>query len=546
MRDHIIPLYENKDHIIDRLINLTSEQKEEIKAFFAKHPSYENKIDWNDKSLSYKYFEPILALDGKSKTQAKKKGIEGITEGKDYRYVGSGYNMEIGSYTLYQPLTYLGSMTLASNKVPPVRENGAKWCIAYQKTDQYWKDYTGHGIKFLFVLTEDTKYAITVYSEDLAYRTEVYDFEDNNLGYPSWCSDDDVIYRSIVELKGLVPLEEYIEKGVFVWNEQTGKLDKVAYGPVNMFSMVENGWLLPSFGLWMGDFDCRAMRLVSLTGCPDKVIGNFNCSGNQLKSLEGGPKLVSGHYDCSDNSLESLEGAPKRVGGDFDCSGNRLKSLEGGPESVVGDFRCQGNYLPSLIGGPGFVGGSYFCYHNVLKSLEGSPRQINGRFEAFVNSLQTLKGGPKDVYGPYIVNYNDLVTLAGCPDHVDGTFDCSNNPLYTLKGAENLGYCLFDCHFCRLKDLTGAPRKVNNFICKDNPDLTSLKGCPDQTRTFDASGCGLHSLEGLTTYIKGNLYIKDNPIDEAPERNAFRIDGSVICDHWLEDSFLEKGFDVGF
>lgn len=537
--------FENKDHIIDRLGSLTDVQKEEIKSFFQKHPSYEPKIDWNDKSLSYKDFEPILALDGKSKTQAKKKGIAGLTENVDYRFFGNGRNDEIGNYWLYQPLTYLGSRTLASNRVPPVKENGAKWCIAYQKTDQYWNDYVSQGIQFLFVLTEDTKYAITVYSEDLFYRTEVYDFEDNNLEYPSWCSDDDLIYRSVFELKGLVTLEEYIEKGVFVWNAETGKLDKVSHNPVNMFSMVENGWLLPSFGTWLGDFDCSAMRLVSLTGCPDKVTGDFKCSGNRLKSLGGGPKLVSGCYDCSDNVLESLEGAPKKVGGGFDCSGNRLKSLEGGPEKVHGDFRCHGNYLPSLAGGPHWVGGSYFCYHNVLRSLEGCPKQINGRFEAFGNSLQTLKNGPKDVYGSFIVNDNSLVTLEGCPTHVGGTFDCSDNSLYTLEGAENLGYCLFDCHHCGLRDLTGAPRKTNNFICKDNPNLVSLKGCPDQVRAFDASGCRLHSLEGLTTYIKGNLYVKDNPIDEVPERDAFRLDGSVVCDHWLEDAFLEKGFDVG-
>lgn len=37
-------LLENKNHLIDKL-KLALEQKEEIKAFFLKHPSYENKID---------------------------------------------------------------------------------------------------------------------------------------------------------------------------------------------------------------------------------------------------------------------------------------------------------------------------------------------------------------------------------------------------------------------------------------------------------------------------------------------------------------------
>ena len=118
-------LKENKNHLIDKL-NLTPNQKEEIKAFFTKHPSYENKIDWNNKSLSYKDFESLLALDGKSKTQAKKYGLVGLMDGKDYVDFGETDIPELGSCHLYQPLTYLGSKTLASNAVAPVKKNGAQ------------------------------------------------------------------------------------------------------------------------------------------------------------------------------------------------------------------------------------------------------------------------------------------------------------------------------------------------------------------------------------------------------------------------------------
>ena len=177
---------ENKDHLIDKL-NLTDSQKEELKAFFTKHPSYESKIDWNNKSLTYKDFEPLLALDGKSKTQAKKNGLAGLVEGKDYVDFGEADIEDLGRCHLYQPLSYKGSVTLASNKVPPVRDNGAKWCISYQKTDEYWHNYSHEGIKFLFVFTTSTKYALTIYPETTNIGNEVYSFEDDNLGWPDWC-----------------------------------------------------------------------------------------------------------------------------------------------------------------------------------------------------------------------------------------------------------------------------------------------------------------------------------------------------------------------
>lgn len=77
---------------------------------------------------------------------------------------------------IYQPLSYLGSKTLASNKISPIKDAGAKWCIAYQKTSEYWDVYTNKGIKFLFVFTRLTKYALTIYLESLHYDNEVIYF----------------------------------------------------------------------------------------------------------------------------------------------------------------------------------------------------------------------------------------------------------------------------------------------------------------------------------------------------------------------------------
>ena len=92
-----------------------------------------------------------------------------------------------------------------------------------------------------------------------------------------------------------------------------------------------------------GDFDCFALKLISLEGSPKEVGGSFNCAYNQLTSLEGCPEEVGRSFDCYRNKLTSLEGCPKEVGGNFYCSENKLTSLEGCPNEVGGYFNCYYN-----------------------------------------------------------------------------------------------------------------------------------------------------------------------------------------------------------
>ena len=50
-----------KDRLINRNLNLTLEQKSEIIELLGKHPSYENKVDWNkSNSLTYEDFLKVL------------------------------------------------------------------------------------------------------------------------------------------------------------------------------------------------------------------------------------------------------------------------------------------------------------------------------------------------------------------------------------------------------------------------------------------------------------------------------------------------------
>ena len=137
-------LLENKDRLIDRL-DLPEEKKQTLKDFFNRHPNYESKIDWNRKDLSWSDFEDLLATEGKSASQAKKNGIEGLTEGVDYNII---YQNSEG--ILYEVLTHLASKTLASSKVGFSHQT-AKWCISMNQPT-YWKQYKGNGYQFFFWL----------------------------------------------------------------------------------------------------------------------------------------------------------------------------------------------------------------------------------------------------------------------------------------------------------------------------------------------------------------------------------------------------------
>ena len=181
-------LYEKKDHLIKRNPNLTDEQKQEIIELLGKHPSYENKIDWNkSNSLTYETFLSVLRplyindLDPR-----------GLIEGEDY-----DISYESDNEVLYSVYTYEASKILASNSVEPEiwteipswcgreeftdeahafghfdsehgdKKPGAKWCISMQTSTKYWNEYSPK-IHFFFWfrnnprLGDDRKIAISV------------------------------------------------------------------------------------------------------------------------------------------------------------------------------------------------------------------------------------------------------------------------------------------------------------------------------------------------------------------------------------------------
>lgn len=509
-------LLESKDRFIDRNTNLTPDQKNEIKKFFAKHPNYENKIDWNkSQSLTYDDFKPILSLEGKSTSAVKRgSGIKGLVEGKDYAELGSGI-FNNAEYHVYQPFTYYASRLIASKYVKP--EIDAQWCTAWQKSRGYWDRHSFINKEtMVYILGEGIptkKVAITASlngpqdSDGTTYRNSFTSSLNQKIYYNIWDAKDDVGMNPrmlpdhieewcLKSLENLPKVEEMHEEDlkkteVIKKEEEERRLaaKRPRYNPAthrydvdanlnenDLLQYVENGKFKIPFGLVSGNFACPP-SLTTLENCPTEVAGSFNCQRTMIKSLKGGPGIVWGRYNCSDCSeLESLEGAPEEVGGSFFCNNClNLTSLKGGPKKVAFGCSITWTHIESLEGGPEYVGGGFACDHNShLKTLKGAPRF--GLLSLFICS-----------------NNPELESLEGAPEFIDGDFRCSvDESLISLKGAPKKVTGDFSCSGCdSLKTLEGGPTEVGGtFKCCWNRKLNSLNNMPKKVGKVIMHHCG--------------------------------------------------------
>ena len=386
----MIKLYEKKDHLIKRNPNLTDEQKQEIIELLEKHPSYENKIDWNkSNSLVYEDFLSVLRplyindLDPR-----------GLIEGKDYDIL-----YESKDEVLYFIYTYNASRILASNSVEPEmwteipdwcgREEfndkahafghfdsehgymkpGAKWCISMQTSDRYWNQYS-EDFYFLFwfrnkdFLEDNRKIAIEIDKETWEI-VSLFNGADKEIytGFPHY------IKETINKKKRVYIEKEEKERynkliSMFTLNPQTNRYDydrDLDSSDLNLFVSDNYDGFTINFGKITGYFDCSNLGLKSLKGAPNIVNGDFYCDTNRLTSLKGAPQIVGGDFGCSNNQITSLEGAPQEVRGDFSCENNpNLYSLEGAPKTVDGDFYCDINPNLHSLEGIGEVKGKIY------------------------------------------------------------------------------------------------------------------------------------------------------------------------------------------
>ena len=62
-----------KARFIEQLTALSPAEKETAITFFSKYPVYENRINWNDKSLTYRDFENVFVKAGTSHKNLKRR-----------------------------------------------------------------------------------------------------------------------------------------------------------------------------------------------------------------------------------------------------------------------------------------------------------------------------------------------------------------------------------------------------------------------------------------------------------------------------------------
>ena len=495
-------IYEKKDHLIMRNPNLKDGEKTEIIRLLNKHPSYENKIEWNkNKSLTYEDFLSVLRplyindLDPR-----------GLVEGQDYDIL---YESE--DEVLYSIYSYDASKILASNSVEPKiwtkipswcgeeefndeahafghfdsehgnMKPGAKWCISMQTSNRYWNQYSSDFQFFFWFrnnnrLRTNKKIAIGVYKSTWGIAL-LYNGADNEIRTPLPSYITEAIEN---EKEGYKEKEFNRIKYRLKLNPHTNRYDydgDLNRGILKNFVSDNYDGFTINFGEVTGNFNCSGLSLISLKGAPQKIGGSFYCPRNQLTSLEGAPRNVGKDFYCSENQLTSLAGAPQIVSKDFWCHNNHLTSLEGAPQIIGGEFNCQSNQLTSLEGAPQEVGGIFNCYGNKLTSLEGAPQIVGEHFNCSGNKLTSLEGAPKEVGGWFYCSWNELTSLKGAPKTVGRYFNCSNNQLTSLEGAPQEVGGNFECSWNELTSLKGAPKTVGgDFYCHYNPDLHSLDG----------------------------------------------------------------------
>lgn len=157
-------LDEDKSRLIDRLVLPDIENEEEkqkarneMKAFFKKYNTWENKLNWNKlATITYADFKKIRDQASQTKGAQKREIASGNIQAifksvrnRKFEIVGENDN-----WLFVAPLTYEAAVYCDSSENQGA---GAQWCIGYKKDDSYWKNYIKNGSVFIMAFNKNYK-----------------------------------------------------------------------------------------------------------------------------------------------------------------------------------------------------------------------------------------------------------------------------------------------------------------------------------------------------------------------------------------------------
>lgn len=343
-------LREDVSRFIKNNVNLTDEQKAEVIDFFRKHSDLNGKIAWQQNGVTLPYSAFKKVIDDFNNRFLPKGTLEDLKEGRDYEIVYNQNNI-IG----YEVLTYKASVILASNNVGPeiwseltdtykeaegyegnvIKDfpvnaeglyGGAKWCTAYNHSDEFWKQYTQDvGLKFVYLIgnVPTGKVAIGYYPKDR--WTRFYHILDNtqyrsfyDTYFKTMPLEFDLLQnvRSIWDgyNREITTPENEVPEVTEIANEligQDSEEDSVDFLMYSLFKPNSDG----SFSKYKeisGDYNSNFIKEHHMNRRYMVKYGKLRRSFNYWE----------GDFDYSDWGLESLENLPKMINGDLICRNN--------------------------------------------------------------------------------------------------------------------------------------------------------------------------------------------------------------------------------
>jgi hypothetical protein len=410
-------------------------------------------------------------MDSQSKSSFKKavrdKGLDALTEGKDYIIVYNGpkekdipppdedgfdaYSFDRG-YIGYVPLHYEASKVIASSRVGSCV---GQWCTAYQKDSGYWDDHVVANdetlVYFVYYPNEKEqhhpeswawKYA-GVYNPKYQEFSEYYDSKDRDDVEGPFSKDvvDDIILPRMPDVAKLVDripgeirwsLEEFKGKqlGVVVDTvEEDGK--EVHYIDSRLVIIRAAG-----FKGFSEDIRLRNVERLEIAKVAQYEPGRWISEAHvkKLSIYKSGlpttnvkdylPKHVY-HLELESVKLQNLKFLSEAYEyiSRIDINHADIETLIGIPRVDVFHMdQCLS--LTTLTGLPEKMHEVFIADTPTITSLKGSPKEVaTFRFQCVYNNrLASLEGGPEIVHQSYTIYTTEVRSLKGFPK-VIGTED---------------------------------------------------------------------------------------------------------------------------